>query len=614
MRLVKDLSIRSKLMLIIMLTSSIALFLACAAFVAFDRAKSKSTMVHNLQILAEVIGNNSIAALEFDDPESAGKTLEALRAEPHIVAACIYRADDREFARYQRRGGDFSPSGPGAAGHRFEDDYLVMFRPVVFNRETIGTVYLQSDLQELRTRLRRFVGIVSGLILGSTFVALVIAGLLQRVISRPILDLARAAREVSARKDYSIRVPQDSRDEMGDLVANFNEMLGQIQEQDAALRESEATNRALLESIPDLMFRMDEKGTFLDYRAKPEELFVPSDEFLGKKVGEVMPLEIARETVACIDRALQTGDMQTFEYQVSADGDWRYYECRVVVSGEREVLAIARNITPNKEAEEARRRAEDELERQQALSMRSDRLRSLGEMAAGIAHELNQPLSGVRGLAEHILIGMQRGWQLSEDKLRERIEGIVAQADRMVHIIEHIRLFAREAGKPEVAPVQVNEVVRSVVDLLGTQFRSHGLELACELAEGLPSVQANRFSLEEVLLNLLSNARDAVEERLPEDGMLSPGRVQVRTGLKGSGPASQVQIEVVDTGVGIPAEILAKVFDPFFTTKDPDKGTGLGLAISRSIVEEFGGRMEIKSAAGEGTTVRISLPVDSHRT
>ena len=613
MRLVKDLSIRSKLMLIIMLTSSIALFLACAAFVAFDRAKSKKTMVDNLQILAEVIGNNSTAALEFDDPESAGKTLEALRAEPHIVAACIYRADGREFARYQRRGGDFSPSGPGAAGHRFEDDYLVMFRPVVFNRETIGTVYLQSDLQELRTRLRRFVGIVSGLILGSTFVALVIAGLLQRVISRPILDLARAAREVSARKDYSIRVPQDSRDEMGDLVANFNEMLGQIQEQDAALRESEATNRALLESIPDLMFRIDGEGTFLDYRAKPEELFMPSEEFLGKKIGEVLPPEIAQEAVACIDRALQTGDMQTFEYQISADGDRRYYECRVVVSGEREVLAIARNITPNKEAEEARRRAEDELERQQALSMRSDRLRSLGEMAAGIAHELNQPLSGVRGLAEHILIGMQRGWQLSEDKLRERIERIVEQADRMVHIIEHIRRFAREAGKPEVVPVSVNEVVGSAVDLLGAQFRSHGLELACELVEDLPPVRANPFSLEEVLLNLLSNARDAVEERPSEDGVLSPGRVQVRTGLNGSGSASQVQIEVSDTGMGIPADILAKIFDPFFTTKDPDKGTGLGLAISRSIVEEFGGRMEIQSAVGEGTTAVISLPVDSHR-
>ena len=271
---------------------------------------------------------------------------------------------------------------------------------------------------------------------------------------------------------------------------------------------------------------------------------------------------------------------------------------------------LIREIAERKRAEEAHQQAEQELEAQRVLSMRSDRLRSLGEMAAGIAHELNQPLVGVRGLAEHVLIGLDRGWDLPEEKLRGRMTRIVEQADRMVHIIEHVRLFAREAGKPDLSPVQVNDVAQSVVDMLGAQFRSHGMELNCEPAEGLPRVLANPFSLEEVVINLLNNARDAVEDLPKQESEPSPGRgrVRVRTGLDGTGSALRVKIEVADTGVGIPQDVLSRIFDPFFTTKDPDKGTGLGLSVSKSIIETFGGELLIRSAFGDGTTVTISLP------
>ena len=144
--------------------------------------------------------------------------------------------------------------------------------------------------------------------------------------------------------------------------------------------------------------------------------------------------------------------------------------------------------------------------------------------------------------------------------------------------------------------------------MLGAQFRSRGLELISELAEDLPLVSANPYSLEEVILNLLNNARDAVEERVSWDRSGSPARVVVRTRLNGIGSERQVQIEIIDSGTGIDEEILPKVFDPFFTTKAPDKGTGLGLAISKSIVENFGGEMSIRSTPGEGTAVTVFLP------
>ena len=265
---------------------------------------------------------------------------------------------------------------------------------------------------------------------------------------------------------------------------------------------------------------------------------------------------------------------------------------------------LQQEIDERSRAEVARMQAEAELESQRALSLRADRLRSLGEMAAGMAHELNQPLMGVRGLAEHILIALERGWEITGDKLRERGQLIVEQADRMVHIIDHVRMFARESGKPEFVPVGLNRVVEAGVEMVGAQFRSHGIELKRELAEGLPSVHANPFSLEEVVINLLNNARDAVESR-PEEGY--QGTVVIRTSVNGS---SAVKLEVVDNGIGISADVAPRIFDPFYTTKDPDRGTGLGLSVSKAILEEAGGQIELSSVPGGGTTFTILLPAD----
>ncbi len=247
-------------------------------------------------------------------------------------------------------------------------------------------------------------------------------------------------------------------------------------------------------------------------------------------------------------------------------------------------------------------------EEQRALSIRADRLRSLGEMAAGIAHELNQPLVGVRGLAEHILIGLERGWKMDEKNIQEKIGTIVDQADRMSHIIEHVRIFAREAGKMEVQSIHVNDVVKSSTDLLKAQFSAHGLSLDVALENDLPHVLVNPFSLEEVLLNLILNGRDGVEARLKiEPHLVSPG-IMIQTKLEKENDKATVIVQVIDNGIGIPNNIINKIFDPFFTTKDPDKGTGLGLSISKTMIEEFGGKLEIESVPMHSTVVTISLP------
>ena len=259
-----------------------------------------------------------------------------------------------------------------------------------------------------------------------------------------------------------------------------------------------------------------------------------------------------------------------------------------------------------------REKAEHELESQRALRMRSDRLRSLGEMAAGIAHELNQPLVGVRGFAELMIDSLDDGMELAPDEIRRYTETIVQQADRMVHIINHVRLFARDAGSVETTVVDLNEVVRSGLSLLTAQFQSHGLLLEIEFAAHPLPVSVNSFSVEEVILNLLSNARHSVEHREAVEGDTYQPCVRVitRNQINDRGEAVVV---VEDNGTGIPAHVADKIFDPFFTTKDPDKGTGLGLSICKSIVESFQGKIHFVTTENQGTRFEIMFPKCTHQ-
>jgi two-component system, cell cycle sensor histidine kinase and response regulator CckA len=290
------------------------------------------------------------------------------------------------------------------------------------------------------------------------------------------------------------------------------------------------------------------------------------------------------------------------------DGEWR----RLFVTaanhldtpGIEAIVVNYSDVTDETAAAEARERAESELETQRQQAIRADRLRSLGEMAAGIAHELNQPLGGLRALAEQNLLALSRGWEIDNSELRQELTIMVEQADRMSHIINHIRVFSREAGSEVTQPVDMNEVAASCFDLVGEQLKAHGISFALEPAGDLPHIDANPFSMEEVLLNIISNARYALEH-LREEGS---ARIVVRTSVGGPQEAPEVQVEIVDNGCGMEADTLNRAFEPFFTTKGPADGTGLGLSISRSIVATAGGALALRSEPGQGTTVTLRFP------
>jgi signal transduction histidine kinase/CheY-like chemotaxis protein len=243
-------SIKRKLTSVIMVTSCVALLLACSAFLVYEWSAFRSDMVSQMSTLADITGKNCVFYFDFDRPDEAQKLLSNLSSDGHVLAACIYKGG-KLWAKFPPSISDASfPKLVEPPGYKFRRDSLLLFRTIVDpdNGKQVGTMFLQCDLKRIYSRIHRSVAIVSMVVVLAMIVALVLSARLQRVISEPVLNLSDTARVVSERKDYGLRAQKGSEDEVGVLIDSFNEMLAQIQKRDLELQEarlnSERANQA----------------------------------------------------------------------------------------------------------------------------------------------------------------------------------------------------------------------------------------------------------------------------------------------------------------------------------------------------------------------------------
>jgi signal transduction histidine kinase/DNA-binding response OmpR family regulator len=285
----RDVSIKRKLIGIIMLTSTVALMLACCTFLVYELLTYRTAAVEQLTTLAQIVAESSTAALAFDDRRSAGEMLAALRAEPSLAAACIYTKDGRPFAAFVRSASRRDlPRRPGQPGARFQDGHLELYRAVIFDGDSIGTVYLKRDLQDIYARLERYAGIALGVLLISSLAALLLSSMLQRVISEPTLRLAEMASRVSAERDYSLRAAKRGNDEIGILVDSFNEMMGQIQVRTLDLHEAHgALKRHVAELCDEIARRQRAQEETLAAQQAAEESSRAKSVFLANMSHEL---------------------------------------------------------------------------------------------------------------------------------------------------------------------------------------------------------------------------------------------------------------------------------------------------------------------------------------
>ncbi|MBW1790983.1 MAG: PAS domain-containing sensor histidine kinase [Deltaproteobacteria bacterium] len=267
----------------------------------------------------------------------------------------------------------------------------------------------------------------------------------------------------------------------------------------------------------------------------------------------------------------------------------RYYEqCYAPftdVDGEPKALILLRDITEQKFIE--------------AETMRAGQLASLGELAAGVAHEINNPINGIINYA-----------QLLEDDAEnsetiELLGRIIKEGERVAVIVKNLLFFARQ-HEEEAEEIDVETVIDDSLALINHQFRKDGIILEKDIPLSLPMINVNPQQLQQVFLNLFSNARHALNQRYsgkdPNKQLIIRCRDVMREGK------SYVRTEVTDMGTGIPEDIIPNIFDPFFSSKEPGEGTGLGLSISHGLIKDFEGFLGVDSTLGERTTFIVDLP------
>ncbi len=367
-----------------------------------------------------------------------------------------------------------------------------------------------------------------------------------------------------------------------------------------ALRQSEDRSSALLAAIPDIMFRLTVDGTFLEFFThRPEDLYVPPERIVGSNIRDLLPPHVAEQCLTCSSQALATGQPVALEYELEMEGGTRYFEARHVRSGDGEVVAIIRDMTELKQAQEERLRLEAAVQQGQKLD-------SLGLLAGGIAHDFNNLLTGILGETDLLLASMDEGtprW--------ERVERVQRTARRAAELTTALLAYTGRTNL-ERKVVDLSALVADMKPLLETVIGRRA-ELRLQLADYPVRVEADPTQLRQVVMNLVTNAADACGDArgglvvlATGEGYVDAELLEEASGADGLAAGDFAFLEVRDSGGGMEGEVQRQVFDPFFTTKTA--GRGLGLATVLGIVRAHGGVIRVETAPGRGAIFRALLP------
>ena len=667
--MLRNLPIRRKLMTVNLLISSVVLLLTCAAFITYEIVTLRKGMVQGYMTRASILAANSAGALAFQNEGDANDVLAALKIDKRIVKACIYDKDGKVFAIYPTNAqADSFPKKPMVSGYYYEPAGLSVFCPIEDNGRTYGTIYLQSDLTAMTDRYSAYAGLSAVIIVGSFLIAYILSLILQKHISRPILTLAKVAGAVSERSDFSLRATKYGEDELGLLTDAFNKLLGSIEERDKALRAeivvrkgaedktqaqlarlellhriTQATGeRQDLQSIFQVVIRTLEEDMPVDfcciclYDAGANELTVTGVGMRSKALAMELamtkqsrveidqnglsrcvhghlvyepdvsknrfpfPQRLARGGLRSLVAAPLLVESQVFGVLISARREADSFssgECEFLRQLSEHVALSAHQA----QLYEALRNTYEDLRQTQQAVMQQERLKALGQMASGIAHDINNAISPVALYTESLL---EKEPGLSP-RARDYLTTIQRAIEDVAETVARMREFYRQR-EPQLMSrlVELNPLVKQVMDLSRARWsdmpqqRGIFIKAAMDLAPELPAIMGMESEIREALVNLVFNAVDA----MPEGGTLT-----VRT--KAPKSAGQpVLVEVSDTGIGMDEDTRRRCLEPFVTTKG-ERGTGLGLAMVYGAVRRHGAEIEIESAPGKGTTMRISFPV-----
>lgn len=514
MRWIQNLELKSKLVLLAAVSGTMALLMACSGFIWHDLRLLRSTQIEELHTQAEMLGLNIAAALSSDDTVSVKSVLAKMKVRGYIDNVGLFdRRGQSIVVLAAKSARPASPLLPGDHySHRFtEFGELEVFHPIEEDGREIGVVYLKANMREFHEQVQSHAILIVTVTLCSLAVALLFASMMQSLITKPILQLADAARSISTNEDYSIRVSTEASDELGVLYTSFNRMVEKIQSSQSELKQAR----------DNMEERVEQRTQQLQ--------------------GEIV---------------------------------------------ERE--RIQQELVRAKEAAEAASEAKSRF-------------------LANMSHEIRTPLNGILGFTDYILL---HDHFLCESDRRDYLKIIKRSGEGLLALINDILDLSKiEAGQMDFEQVRFSphDVIAEVVSILRSKAREKNLCLDYRWSGPVPeSIDSDPVRFRQLLMNLIGNAVKFSQA----------GRVDVVARLDAE--SRKLAIDVIDTGVGIPAKTLQNLFKPF-TQGDSSVtrrfgGTGLGLSICESIVKGLGGEIRVASELGKGSTFSFSVetgPLDA---
>ncbi len=641
----RDLPMQKKMTRMTFVIVGSILLVAIAGLFTFQVVNFRASFQTDTETLTAVIANNSTAALAFKDVGGGNEVLGSLKDVPTVESATLLATDGSTFAKFgiAEDAAALAQFPPGA-GAKFSGADLLITHPVVLDKKNVGTLLLRANFKRTFLNLLGiYTGVVLGILTVSVTLAVYLSGRFQRVITDPVLHLAQTAQKIGQEKNYALRAEVESRgDELGQLTESFNEMLGRIQEQDAALGLSQKRMQVLINSIDGIVWTCDPETlrfSFVSRQCSSILGFSPDEWIVNPGFWEahLHPEDQAR-MVALRREYAQAGKPYTCEYRmVAADDRVVWIRESGSVMAEQGKASAMRGIFLDFTEQKL---AADELERLNRRLRDTSRQAGMAEVATGVLHNVGNVLNSVsvsatlvgdrlkqskatnlqratamleaqKGRLGEFLTNDPKGKLLPEyliavaKHLTEEQAALLAEMESVGKNIEHIKEivamqqnFAKVAGAYENLPIAA--LVEDSLRINAAAFERHRINVVRNFDPATPTIFADRHKALQILINLISNAKYAIDSQPENERRLT---IQVAP----AGPV-RVKITISDTGIGIPQENLVKIFNHGFTTKKD--GHGFGLHSCANAAQEMGGNLMAQSdGPGRGATFTLELPV-----
>lgn len=589
-----------------------------------------------MRFTAELMAETIKTPLLFSDDHGATDLLMSFTSIPIIMSAAIIDTNENLFASYIKKNFKTDQTQYHKTETEsviFNNNHFLISIPIKLNNQQFGTFLMKVSTVEITKKLFLSTGLFSTIFLFIMIISYLFSLKLQSIISKPILDLKRVSEQITVQSDYSIRIPQTFQNEIGQLQSSFdcmvqqlnryvNSLKNEIQEHKKSQQETLLLRvflKNIIDSLSSMIIAVDDNG-YINLVNEAAEIFFEknSQSVVNRPISEF--LSIINDKESHLKRCIEHRKPQNFQTIYDKPGITNKFHLNISMyplaqNKEKGLVIVIDDVTEKNHIE--------------GMMIQNEKMISLGGLAAGMAHEINNPLGiisqGVQNIFRHLSVDFQKNIEtatelnldlnivntyLANRKVIDYLNGILSASKRASEIVSNMLKFSRMSDQSKV-PANINDLIDQTIVLaeneyeLKKKFDFRQITIIKEYEPRLPAVTCNVTEIQQVLLNLFKNAAHALFDK-KTDNFIPQITICTRNF------ESNIQIEIIDNGPGIPENIRKRIFEPFFTTKEVGVGTGLGLSVSFFIItKNHSGSIEIDASYTDGAKFIIRLPCQS---